>query len=149
MKRSSIEISVGIFMFIGLVCVGYLTIHLGQVDWFGEDYYTVYARFASVSGLKAGAGVEIAGVKVGEIETISLDTKVQTAKVKLKIRKGITLTDDVIASIKTTGLIGDKYVMLSPGGSDRVLEEGDLITETEPAIDLESLISKYVFGSAE
>lgn len=149
MKRSSIEISVGIFMFIGLVCVGYLTVHLGKVDWIGDDHYTVYARFESISGLKPGAAVEMAGVQVGEIEAISLDPERQVAKTKLKIQKGIVLTDDVIASVKTAGLIGDKYIMLSPGGSDRILREGDLITETESAVDLESLISKYVFGSAE
>lgn len=149
MKRSSIETSVGIFMFIGLMCVGYLTIHLGKVDWFGDDYYTVYARFESVSGLKEGAAVEIAGVPIGEVESISLDPKTEVAMVALKIRKGVKLTEDVIASVKTAGLIGDKYIMLSPGGSDQKLSEGSLITETESSVDVESLISKYVFGSAE
>jgi phospholipid/cholesterol/gamma-HCH transport system substrate-binding protein len=149
MKRSSIETSVGIFMFIGLVCVGYLTIHLGKISWFGDDHYVVYARFESVAGLKPGASVEMAGVQVGKIDRISLDHERQIAKVKMEIQKGVILTDDVIASVKTAGLIGDKYIMLTPGGSDRILKDGDLITETESAVDLEGLIGKYVFGSAE
>jgi phospholipid/cholesterol/gamma-HCH transport system substrate-binding protein len=149
MKKSSIETSVGIFMFIGLVCIGYLTIHLGKIGWITDNHYTVYARFESVSGLKPGAAVEMAGVQIGQIDTISIEPDRQDAKVKMEIQKEIILTDDVIASVKTAGLIGDKYIMLSPGGSNRILKDGDLITETESAVDLESLISKYVFGSAE
>ncbi|MBN2059082.1 MAG: outer membrane lipid asymmetry maintenance protein MlaD [Deltaproteobacteria bacterium] len=149
MKKSSIETSVGIFMFIGIVCIGYLAIHLGKMDWIGDKHYVVYGRFQSVSGLKAGASIEMAGVQVGQVESIRLDQEKQVAKVTLKIQRDVILTDDVIASIKTSGLIGDKYVMLSPGGSDIKLKDGDMITETEPAVDLENLISKYVFGSAE
>ena len=149
MRKSSIETSVGIFMFIGIICIGYLTVHLGNINWIGDGHYTLHARFYSVSGLKSGAAVEMAGVQIGEINTISLDPKTQTALVGLKIKKGVLLTDDVIASVKTAGLIGDKYIMLSPGGSDRILKDGDLITETESAVDLEDLISKYIFGSAK
>jgi len=146
MKSSTVEISVGIFVLIGILCVGYLTIRLGKMEWIGDNHYSVYARFQSVSGLKAGANVEMAGVHVGQIDSISLDQERQVATVKLKIQNGIILTDDVIASVKTAGLIGDKYITLLPGGSDQILKPGDLITETESAIDLEDLISKYVFG---
>ena len=149
MKKSSIETSVGIFMFIGILCVGYLTIHLGNMDWFGSDYYPLHARFQSVSGLKVGASVEMAGVQIGSIEAISLNQEKKIAEVILKIQNGIQLEDDVIASIKTAGLIGDKYVMVSPGGSDTILKPGDTIIETESALDLEDLISKYMFGDAE
>ena len=149
MKKASIETSVGIFMFISIVCIGYLTVHLGNIDWFGKSYYTVFARFQSVSGLKKGASVEMAGVQIGQIDSISLDPEKLDALIKMDIQKGIVLTDDVIASVKTSGLIGDKYIMLSPGGSDRKLKDGDMITETESAVDLEDLVSKYVFGSAE
>jgi phospholipid/cholesterol/gamma-HCH transport system substrate-binding protein len=75
-----------------------------------------------------------------------LDQEREVAAVDLKIRNGIKLTDDVIASVKTAGLIGDKYINILPGGSDVILKPGDLITETESAIDIENLISKYVFG---
>ena len=146
MKRVSLEIWVGIFVLIGIVCIGYLTIQLGELEWFEENYYLLHARFQSVSGLTPGTHVEMAGVKVGKVDTVSLDPKKLDALVTLKIKKNIVLTDDVIASIKTSGLIGDKYIKLSPGGSEEVLKPGDFITETEPAIDLEELISKYVFG---
>ena len=146
MKRSSIETGVGIFVIIGIVCVGYLTIKLGQMEWFGENYYSLEARFQSVSGLKKGAQLEMAGVQIGKVDSIYLDLEKQMAVVKMKIQNGVILTDDVIASLKTSGLIGDKYISLSPGGSDTVLKPGDLITETESAVDLEELISKYVFG---
>lgn len=149
MKSSSVETSVGIFMFIGIICIGYLTINLGNMDWIGKNHYNLYARFQSVSGLKEGGPVEMAGVQIGQIDSISLEKDTQIAKVKLKIRNGIILTDDVIASVKTAGLIGDKYIMISPGGSDQILKPGDLIVETESAVDLEDLISKYVFGDAK
>lgn len=138
--------AVGIFMLIGIACVGYLTIQLGKMQWIGDNFYALEARFKSAAGLKAGSQVEIAGVQVGQVDTIRFDPDRQMAKVRLKIQKNIVLTDDVIASVKTSGLIGDRYIKLTPGGSDLVLKPGDQITETESAIDFEELISKYVFG---
>ncbi|RJQ57144.1 MAG: outer membrane lipid asymmetry maintenance protein MlaD [Desulfobacteraceae bacterium] len=146
MKRSSVEVWVGIFVIISLVCIGYLSIRLGKVEVFGDKYYSLHARFQSVSGLRPGTHVEMAGVKVGLVEKVALDPQKLIAVVTLKIRRDIQLTDDVIASIKTAGLIGDKYIKLSPGGSDVELKPGDYITETESALDIEELISKYVFG---
>ncbi len=146
MKKSSVELGVGIFVLIGLICVGYLTIQLGKMKLLGDDHYFLNARFTSVSGLKAGAQVEIAGVAIGQVDLISLDSKDQVAMVRLKIKKNVVLTDDVIASVKTSGLIGDKYIKLSPGGSDETLGPNDTITETESALDIEELISKYAFG---
>ena len=146
MKRSSVEMSVGIFVIIGIVCVGYLTIKLGKMELLGDNYYSLYAKFNSVAGLKPGSNVEIAGVQVGQVEKISLEPIMQIAKVELKIEKGIELNDGAIVSIKTAGLIGDKYSSLSPGGSDEILEAGSYIKETESALDIEDLVSKYVFG---
>ena len=146
MKKSSTEMVVGIFVLIGILCVGYLTIRLGKMELIGGNYYHLRAKFESVSGLKSGAQVEIAGVQVGQVDEIDLDTQQMVALVDLKIRRDIELTDDTIASVKTAGLIGDKYIKISPGGSDEVLKAGGMITETESAIDLEELISKYVFG---
>lgn len=138
--------AVGIFMLIGIACVGYLTVQLGKMQWLGDNFYELDARFKSVAGLKTGSQVEIAGVQVGQVGAIQFDQKRQMALVQLKIQKNIVLTDDVIASVKTSGLIGDRYIMLTPGGSDQVLKPGDQITDTESAIDFESLISKYMFG---
>jgi phospholipid/cholesterol/gamma-HCH transport system substrate-binding protein len=146
MQKTSIEMAVGIFMLIGIACVGYLTVQLGKMQWLGDNFYELDARFKSVAGLKTGSQVEIAGVQVGQVGAIRFDQKRQMAMVQLKIQKNIVLTDDVIASVKTSGLIGDRYIMLTPGGSDQVLKPGDQITDTESAIDFESLISKYMFG---
>jgi len=149
MKRGSVETSVGIFVLIGILCVGYLTIKLGKLDWFGKEHYTIFARFQSISGLKQGASVEIAGIKIGSVSSITYDQDRQAAMVGMKIQKDVALTDDVIASIKTSGLIGDKYIKLSPGGSEEFLKPGGMIVTTEPAVDIEELISKYVFGSVK
>ena len=93
--------------------------------------------------------MDIAGIKVGRVSALVLDQEDQVAVVTMKIRNEIKLGDDVIASVKTSGLIGDKYIKLTLGGSDDYLEDGDIITETESSIDLEELISKYVFGGAD
>mgnify|MGYP001100261767 CR=1 FL=1 len=148
MKKISIETAVGVFVLIGLISVAYLTIKLGKMEWFGDNYYLVDARFDSVSGLKSGAQVDMAGVEIGQVADIRLDNERQVAIVRMKIEKDVTLTDDVIASVKTSGLIGDKYIQMTPGGSDRILKAGDTIIETESALDIEALVSKYVFGDA-
>jgi len=146
MKKDKLEITVGIFVLIGIICMGYLTIKLGRMEILGDNNYRLLARFESVTGLRKGASVEIAGVQVGRVDKITLEAESQLAEVEIKIEKGIELAEDVIASIKTTGLIGDKYINLQPGGSDEILKPGDRIVETESAVDLEELISKYVFG---
>lgn len=148
MKKYPLEFSVGIFMLIGLICLGYLTVKLGKMELFGTDGYTINARFTSIAGLKTGASVEIAGVPVGKVTGIKLNEDYY-ALVSLRINPDVRLSDDSIASIKTSGLIGDKYVNLSMGGSDVVLKEGGEIVETESAVDIEALISKYVFGSVD
>lgn len=149
MSKTSVETAVGVFVLMGLICVGYLTIKLGKMELLGDAYYTLNARFDSVSGLKKGAQVDMAGVQIGKVESITLDKQRQVALVKLQVKNDVELTDDVIASVKTSGMIGDKYIRLIPGGSDEKLENGDLITETESALDIEELVSKYVFGTTE
>lgn len=146
MNKTALETVVGVFVLLGVLCTGYMAVKLGKMDLIGNGHYNLSARFLSVAGLKAGAEVEIAGVPVAKVAKIRLDPERQVALVDLRIREGVKLTDDVIASVKTSGLIGDKYIKLSPGGSDTVLKDGDTIIETESAIDLEELISKYVFG---
>jgi len=146
LKKYSAETVVGIFVIIGLICVGYMTIKLGKVSLFGDDYYPLYARFSSVSGLKTNSPVEIHGIEVGRVEKMTLDTEKQTAVLELKIRKGLTIYDDASASVKTAGLIGDKFVNIDPGGSGEALKAGAYITETNSPTDMEELISKYAFG---
>ncbi len=147
-KSFNLELAVGVFMLAGLLALAYLAVNLGGIDLFGGDYTKVYAQFDSVSGLKEGARVEIAGVLVGKVDKISLNQD-DMARVELLIFPEVKLQTDVIASIKTQGIIGDKFIKISPGGDDSYLGDGGLITETESAIDLEDLISKYVFGSVK
>jgi phospholipid/cholesterol/gamma-HCH transport system substrate-binding protein len=145
-KKLAIETSVGIFVLIGLVCVAYLTIKLGKMEWLGGDYYYLTAWFSSVSGLKDGAVVDMAGVQIGKIDRIVLNKEKLCADVRLKILRGVPISEDAIASVKTSGLIGDKYVKIEPGGSEVLLKDGERIIETESAVDIEEIVSKYAFG---
>jgi phospholipid/cholesterol/gamma-HCH transport system substrate-binding protein len=150
MKRATLETIVGIFVFIGLLCLAYLSIKLGKMEMFGGDYYKVYADFDSVSGLKSGAAVEVAGVAVGKVGRIILDPKNgNRARVYLQINGGVKLQDDVIAAVRTSGIIGDKFIQVKPGGSDKLLADGGRIRETESAVDLEELLSKYIHGQVD
>ncbi|MFV0421215.1 outer membrane lipid asymmetry maintenance protein MlaD [Oleidesulfovibrio sp.] len=146
MNKYTRETSVGIFVLIGLLCLGYVTLKLGKMEVFSSEGYTVQARFTSVAGLRVGADVEISGVPVGKVKGIKLDQMDGVAVVDIFLRPDIQLSEDTIASVKTSGLIGDKYLKLSPGGAMDLLKDGDEITETESALDIEELISKYVFG---
>ncbi|HLE45297.1 MAG TPA: outer membrane lipid asymmetry maintenance protein MlaD [Methylomirabilota bacterium] len=144
MMQRRVEIGVGLFMLAGILALGYLSVRLGQVDLFGTRGYTVYADFPSVGGLKAGAGVEIAGVPIGRVQSIGL--KDYQARVTMQINDGVKLQDDAIVSIKTKGLIGEKFVQISPGGSEKTVPPGGRLREVESPVDIEELISKYVFG---
>lgn len=147
MKKYSLELTVGIFVMVGLLCLGYVTVKLGKMEIFADKGYTVSANFSSITGLRVGASVEIAGVPVGKVSRIQL-TPAYLAKVDLLLDSDISLTDDAIASIKTSGIIGDKYVSISQGAGDH-LNAGEEIFDTESAVDLEALISKYVFGDVK
>jgi len=143
MKKINVETGVGIFLIAGLLCLGYLSIKLGDLNLFGSERYAVKAKFANVSGLKEGAVVEIAGVTVGKVAKIQLND--YEALVEMLIDPGVKLQEDSIASIRTQGIIGDKYVKVKIGGADEFIGEGDEIFETESAIELEELVSKYIF----
>ncbi len=148
MKKYSLELQVGLFVLVGFLCLGYLTIKLGKMELFSSHGHTFEADFSSVAGLRIGAGVEICGVSVGKVTSISLLPEENGARITMNLNETVHITDDTIASIKTSGIIGDKYVSLSIGGGS-ALAAGGRITETEASIDLESLISKYVFGGVK
>jgi phospholipid/cholesterol/gamma-HCH transport system substrate-binding protein len=144
---AKLEITVGVFMLIGMLCLGYISIKLGKMEIMGGDYYAVSAEFDSVSGLKPGARVEVAGVEIGKVDRIALEPKSgDRAVAYLKIKTGVKITDDVIASVRTSGIIGDKFIKLKPGGSENFLKDNDKIRETESAIDIEELVSKFIHG---
>lgn len=144
MGKSKLELVVGVFVLIGILSLGYLSIKLGKLEIIGGDLYEVDALFNSASGLKSGATVEIAGVEVGRVKTISL--KEDRAMVTLAVQNGTKLYTDTIASIKTRGIIGEKFLALSPGGGGDPLKPGDIIRDTESGLDLEELVSQYVHG---
>lgn len=147
MKKVSQETVAGIFVLIGLGLLTYMTVSLGDVRLFGTNSYTVTARFQTVSGLREGNPVEMQGIEVGEVERLTLDQERQLSVAILRINDNIILYDDAIASIKTAGLIGDKFVSLSPGGSGEKLTDGGVIINTESPIDIGDIIGKYAFGS--
>ena len=144
MKRSALDLAVGVFVILGILALGWLSIRLGKVELWGGGNYMVTADFPSAGGLKTGSTIEIAGVQVGRVTGIRLDNF--QARVYMSLDNSVKLTEDSIASIKTKGLIGEKFVQISPGGSDRVIKPNGKITEVEPPVDLEELLSKYVFG---
>ncbi|MDF0667942.1 MAG: outer membrane lipid asymmetry maintenance protein MlaD [Nitrospira sp.] len=144
MEKGKLELIVGVFVLVGIVCLGYLSIKLGKLELIGGDVYEVDALFNSATGLKAGATVEVAGVEVGRVKTIRL--KEDRAMVSLAVQTGTKLYSDTIASIKTRGIIGEKYLALSPGGGGDPLKPGDVIRDTESGLDLEELVSQYVHG---
>lgn len=144
MKKFDIELVVGIFILIGIFALGYISIKLGKLELIRGEGYNVYAEFEKAGGVKPGAVVEIAGVEVGKVKSIRLDENYQ-ALVEIRILGNIKLQEDSIASIKTKGIIGEKYISITPGSSEQIIPNGGKIRETESAIDFEEIISKYVF----
>ncbi len=144
MRRFDLELSVGLFILVGVLCLGYLSINLARMEVLGARGYEVYALFTDVGGLKKGAQVVIAGVDVGRVKDITMEN--YRAKVFLNIKEGLEIPEDTIASIRTKGLIGEKFIHITPGGAEELIPPGGRIWDTEPAMDLEQLISKFAFG---
>jgi phospholipid/cholesterol/gamma-HCH transport system substrate-binding protein len=144
-NRTRVEIIVGVFLLLGIVAVTWLAVRLGDFNLGGDKRYHVTAGFTSASGLRPGTYVEAAGVRVGIVDRIEFDAGNYEARVTLAIDPGVPISKDAVASIRTAGIIGDKFVKITPGGDDRLLGEGMEIKETESSINLEELISKYVF----
>jgi phospholipid/cholesterol/gamma-HCH transport system substrate-binding protein len=146
MKKYAMETTVGIFLVFGLLCIGYMTVKLGHVSLLGDNAYSLFARFTTVSGLRAGSPVDMLGIEVGRVGRLTMDQKEQKVVVEMRIQKDIKVYDDAIASIKTEGLIGDMFLSIDPGGAGKLLGPGGTITETQPAVDIVDLIGKYAFG---
>lgn len=144
MNHSRTDVIVGLFVLAGIICLGYLAIRLGKLELFGNTGYVVYADFASVAGLKLGDPTEIAGVKVGKVESISLAA--DRARIAIRLEPQVILQDDVIASVRARGLIGDKFILITPGASDKTIAPGGKIRDTESPPDITDLIGKVVGG---
>jgi phospholipid/cholesterol/gamma-HCH transport system substrate-binding protein len=147
MRKFNLEFTVGLFVVAGIFCLGYLSIKLGGMELIGSQGYDVSALFSNSGGLKQGSSVMIAGVEVGRIRSIALDD--YQARIVMNLNKDVKVQEDAIAAIKTKGLIGEKFIEITPGGSDKNIPPGGRIRETLPPVDFEQLISKYVFGKIE
>ena len=144
MKRFDLELMVGLFIIAGIICLGYLSIKLGKMEVVGGKGYEIYAIFSNIGGLRTGSSIEIAGVDVGHVKSITLDN--YQAHVVLDLPWSVKIQEDAIALVKTKGLIGERYIEITPGGSEKIIQPGGRIRETQPAVDLEELISKFAFG---
>lgn len=144
MTQTRTEIIVGLFVLVGIACLGYLAIKLGKLEVLGSNGYPLYADFSSVAGLKIGDSVEIAGVKIGRVEAMGLAD--DRARLQLRIQDNVKLQEDAIASVRARGLIGDKFILITPGASDKLIPPGGKIRETDSPPDLPDLIGKIVGG---
>jgi len=142
------EITVGVFVFIGLLAIGWLAIIVGKVGGLGQSGYTLSADFDDAGGIRSGGDIMLAGVVIGRVESVHLKGN-ERAKMILRINDGVNITEDAFASVRTKGIIGDRYIRITQGMEEAFLKEGDEITETESAINIEDLISKYIFSGKE
>jgi phospholipid/cholesterol/gamma-HCH transport system substrate-binding protein len=147
MRKLDLELAVGLFVIAGIVCLGYLSIKLGKMEVFGGEGYEIHAIFSDSGGLRSGSSVQIAGVQVGRVKKITLED--YQAEVVIRLSQNVEIQEDAIASIKTKGLIGEKYVEITPGGAEEIIPPGGRIRETQPPVDFEELVSQYVFGKVK
>ncbi len=147
MTQRKVELAVGAFVLAGILCLAYLSVNLGGLALFETGVYEVTAKFSSVSGLRTGATVEMAGVQVGRVQSIVLDE--DEAVVMLRLDASLKLTSDTIASVRTKGILGDSFVNLSPGGSEKFIPAGGRIRETEPSLDIQKLIGDFIYGTVK
>ena len=146
MNQRTVETLAGVFLLLGLAAIAVLAGKIGGGLGWGRSGYELQAAFANASGLKAGSRVEIAGVRVGEVRSLVLRPDDFRAIVTFSVTQEIQLDDDTIAAVRSNGLLGDKSLVLLPGGSGERLKPGDLIVDTESALELESLIRRFAFG---
>ncbi|MBF0143902.1 MAG: outer membrane lipid asymmetry maintenance protein MlaD [Magnetococcales bacterium] len=149
MQNAKLEFAVGLFVLLGILALSWLSIRLARMEMIGGNYVPIVASFGSISGLRTGASVEIAGVEVGRVSGIELDTKEFEARVHMRINAGVPIQEDAIASIRTKGLIGDRYITISPGASEKNLGPNEQLVQTESAINFEELISQFIHGSVQ
>jgi phospholipid/cholesterol/gamma-HCH transport system substrate-binding protein len=149
MKHSKLELSAGLFVLLGLAAIAYLSVKLGTGSVIKGTTYPIEARFANAGGIHPGCSVQLSGVTVGRVEAIRMEPSDYSAIATLRLTSLLKLPSDSMASVKTTGLIGDKYIALSPGADTESLKPGERITLTESAVDIESLIGKMAFGSVD
>ena len=147
MNKINIELVTGLFVIIGIACFTWLAVSVAGATFTEQPGYTLSARFTSTSGLREGAIIEGAGVRIGTVTGISFDPEFFEAIVELRINEDVPVQEDAIAAIRTQGIIGEKYIKIIPGGFDELLTDGMELFETESSISLEELVSRYIFSS--
>jgi len=147
-EYKKIEMIVGAFVLVGIISISWMAVKLGQIGGLGASGYAVEAVFDDAGGMRSGSDVMMAGVVIGRVGNVVINED-SDAKLTLMIDNEIVLTSDAIASVRTKGIIGERYIRISQGGDDEMLQAGDEIEETESAINIEDLVSKYIFSSSE
>ncbi len=149
MNRATIDLWVGIFVTLGIAALLFLSLRVGNLlTTTNVPGYRIEARFDNLTGLKPRAPVKAAGVVVGRVERIRLDTKTYEGVVTLRIDQGYQFSRDTIASVLTAGLLGEVYVGLDAGGDPQMLADGGKITKTQSAVIIEKLIGQFLFDKA-
>jgi len=149
MKKFAKESWVGLFMTVGLLCVVYLAVRLGDVSLWGQDSYTLQAGFSGISSLRPGNPVTMMGIDIGQVTAVRIDQEKGQAVVRFRVDNAIRVYSDAIASIKTRGLLGERYLAIDAGGGGTPLKPGDTIWDTEAPVDLTEMIGKYAFGTVK
>ena len=145
MNKINIQLMTGVFVVLGILSFTYLAFNIAGASFIEQPGYNLTARFTSASGLRQGAIVEGAGVRIGTVSSIDFDPESFEAIVGLRINEGVIVQEDAIAAIRTQGIIGEKFIKIVPGGFEELLTDGMEIYETESAISLEELVSRYIF----
>ena len=145
-EYKKIEMIVGAFVLLGIISISWMAIKLGQIGGIGATGYPLQAVFTDAGGMRSGSDVMMAGVVIGRVGEVVVNER-SRARLTLLINDDISITSDAIASVRTKGIIGERYVRISQGGDDEMLLAGDEIEETESAINIEDLVSKYIFSS--
>ncbi len=149
MQRKSLDVWVGLFVLLGAAAIMFLALKVGNLSSMSiGPGYKVLARFDNIGGLKPRAAVKSAGVVVGRVESIGFDDKTFQATVTLHMQADVQFPKDSSAKILTSGLLGEQYIGIEPGGDEKNLAEGDRIKSTQSAIVLENLISQFLFSKA-
>jgi phospholipid/cholesterol/gamma-HCH transport system substrate-binding protein len=149
MERTTLDLWVGIFVVAGVAALATLAMKVGNLGTYNmSETYQVHAYFTNIGGLKPKASIKSAGVLVGRVTDISLDTQRYEANVVMSLDKRYQFPKDTFANILTSGLLGEQYIGLVPGGDSEMLKNGDQIKMTQSAVVLENLISKFMFNKA-
>ena len=150
MERTTLDLWVGMFVVAGIAALVMLAMKVGNLSTYNvSESYEVHAYFSNIGGLKPKASIKSAGVLVGRVTEITLDTERYEARVVMSLDKRYQFPKDTFANILTAGLLGEQYVGLMPGGDEEMLQNGEQLKKTQSAVVLEDLIGKFLYSKAE